>query len=97
MLPPHPNQIMVGVVTLIGPPGSGKSLMGAALKAAHPEAVLQFLSVGEELRREGLVEQMQAHPSTDLGQRMRARARELLTAGVSALKAATAAGTSGPR
>lgn len=82
---------------MIGPPGAGKSLMGKALQAAHPNQVVEFLSVGEQLRAEGLVDAYMVCPSPVNRARMRTRARELLEASCSALAAADDGKTRQPK
>ena len=62
---------------LLGPPGSGKSLLGPKLRQAlGPGATL--LNVGQQLRDEGLVQRYQEHPTEVGRQGLAARARELI-------------------
>ena len=73
-----------GVVLLIGPPGSGKSLLGPKRAAALGQRAT-FLNVGQRLRDESLVQRFQEHP-TEAGRRgMAARARELIGQACAAL------------
>lgn len=83
-----------GAVLLFGPPGVGKSLLGAALLREQGSQVKAFLNVSQELRSRGLVDEYQQHP-TEEGRRAMARtARELLATACAEL---VVAGSSGPR
>ena len=87
----------IGAVLLVGPPGVGKSLVGAALLREHGKQISKFLNVGAELRSRGLVDRYQEHP-TEEGRRAMARmARELLEAACAELMAPSSAACSGPR
>ena len=75
-----------GVVLLLGPPGAGKSLLGSALVQAH-RSTTTFLSVGEQLRAEGLVDAFLAHPTPSGQALLRSRARSILEGACAALQA----------
>ncbi len=73
-----PTSPVVGAVLLLGPPGAGKSLLGAALAEAYPASVHRFLNVGEELRGRGLVDHQQAFPTEAGKAALAAEARRLV-------------------
>lgn len=51
---------------LLGPPGVGKSLLATALCRHSPDTTAS-LNVGEELRKEGLVQPYLEHPTEAAG------------------------------
>lgn len=73
---------MNGVVLLIGPPGIGKSTLGQALVAQLGHRLcsmsLSFLSVGQVLRDEGLVDEYMRLDSTANLHQLQNRARSLM-------------------
>lgn len=85
----------VGVVLLLGPPGSGKSLLGRALAKAHPGTVHKFLNVGEELRELGLVDRHQDFPTEASKAHLAAEARRLVLDACRDLQGSVAAAGSG--
>ena len=68
-----------GAVVLLGPPGVGKSLLATALCRHNPGATTS-LNVGEELRKEGLVQPYLEHPTEAGRLGLARRARELVAA-----------------
>jgi hypothetical protein len=67
-----------GVVLLLGPPGAGKSLLGAVL--ARNQAATSFLDVGQLLRGRGLLREAEACPTQALRRKLAAAAREAVAA-----------------
>lgn len=68
-----------GAIILIGRPGSGKSLLGQHLqRTCTAPGGARFLSIGDQLRSLGLVDQQQVHPTAALREEMRRTARRLL-------------------
>ncbi|KAG2488438.1 hypothetical protein HYH03_012945 [Edaphochlamys debaryana] len=74
---PGPGDPGGGAVLLLGAPGVGKSTLGRLLASRAPPGS-RFLSVGEELRAQGLVRRQEEAPSAARRAQMREAAAELL-------------------
>ena len=76
---------MFEVSLLIGPPGSGKSLLGEKLLQTYPSNYVGFVNVGAQLRAQGrLVEEYMARPTVGGKALLREKAKELLRSGLDA-------------
>eukprot|EP00798_Chlamydomonas_sp_ICE-L_P031635 gene31635-6829_t len=67
-------------VLLLGSPGSGKSLLGEAMRRANPS--ITFISVGTQLRAEGLVDEYTDNPTEARRLHMDQRAALILAQGL---------------
>jgi GTPase SAR1 family protein len=73
-------------VVLLGPPGVGKSLLTSAL-CRHSPNTTSSLNVGEELRKEGMVQPYLEHPTEAGRLSLARRAQELVAAACRSLVA----------
>ncbi len=65
------------VILLLGAPGVNKYLLGQLLSSSSASQS-SFLSVGEELRKKGLLEEIQNRPTSDCRMRISQSARSIL-------------------